>query len=397
MKSKPKPKLSIQSVGPLVSSDLEFGDLTVFVGPQASGKSIALQWLKLLTDTDAVKAQFIANGTDWAGSEKEFLTQYFGEGMSAIWQEGISGLTWNGQSIDLAKLVKRKASAGKERTFLIPAQRVLTLRDGWPRTFGDYGAGDPYCVRAFSEKLRLLMEEEFKVGAALFPQANRLKAEYRRMLSGSIFGGFSLSMVRTNSQKRLVLQSGDDALAYMVWSAGQREFVPLLLGLYWLMPPSKMPRRKEIEWIVIEELEMGLHPRAISTVLLLILELLARGYKVCLSTHSPQILELVWAWQLLRMTANAKPGQLLDILMAKRSKPLTDMAAKVLGKECKVFYFERGKPTLDITNLDPDSLQGAESTWGGLLEFSAKANETVAKAVANAPIRLEASKGGNHQ
>lgn len=381
----------MENVGPLLKADLEFGDLTVFVGPQASGKSIALQWLKLLTDTDAVKAQLIDYGTDWAGNEKDFLTLYFGEGMSAIWKER-SALSWKNKPVDLTRLLKRKASAGKEHTFLIPAQRVLTLRDGWPRPFGDYGAGDPYPVRAFSEKLRLLMEDEFKVGTALFPQANRLKAEYRKRLTQSIFGGFSLSMVRVHSQKKLVLQNEGNDLAYMVWSAGQREFVPLLLGLYWLMPPSRVPKRKDIEWVIIEELEMGLHPEAISTVLLLILELLARGYKVCLSSHSTQVLELIWAWRALQAASRPDPGQLLDLLAAKHSGPLLEMGAKVINKECKVFYFERGKTTLDITNLNPDSPHERESSWGGLLEFSGKANQVVAKAVANSKIERNGSR-----
>ena len=40
---------------------------------------------------------------------------------------------------------------------------------------------------------------------------------------------------------------------------------------------------------------MGLHPRAVSGVLLMVLELLRRGYRVCLSTHSTQVLEFAWA------------------------------------------------------------------------------------------------------
>ncbi len=383
-----KTRLSIRNVGPLVEADIEFGDLTVFVGPQASGKSIAFQWLKLLTDTSAVKAQLADHGTDWAGDDKDFMTLYFGEGMSSLWNSSNSKVEWDGKAVDLERLIKRKASSGKEKTFLVPAQRVLTLRDGWPRPFSDYGAGDPYSVRAFSEKLRLLMEDDFKVGTALFPQASRLKAEYRKALNDSIFGGFSLSMVRTNSQKRLVLQSEENNLAYMVWSAGQREFVPLLLGLYWLMPPSKIPMRGEIKWVIIEELEMGLHPKAISAVLLLILELLVRGYKVCLSSHSPQLLEFIWAWQTLKGISGIKAAAFLDLLTAKKSKPLMDMAAKALPKNCRVFYFERDRKTVDITSLDLASVQHAESTWGGLLEFSGKANEAVAKAVANSMDEL---------
>ncbi len=385
-------KLSIRNVGPLLHADIEFGDLTVLVGPQASGKSIALQWLKLLNDTGAIKAQLLDYGIDWARSEQDFLNIYFGEGMSSIWQSKKSELLWNGEPVDFGQLVRRKATSGVETTFLIPAQRVLTLRDGWPRPFGDYGAGDPYSVRAFSEKLRILMETEFKIGVPLFPRPNRLKVEYRDMLSKSIFGGYSLTMTRAHAQKRLVLHRADSNLPFtdlpfMVWSAGQREFVPLLLGLYWLIPSAKIAVRGKIKWVIIEELEMGLHPRAIATVLSLILELLARGYKVCLSSHSPQVLEFVWAWQIIRETPGSKPVQLLNLLGSRHSQSLRDVAATVIKKQCKVYFFENGRPTVDITSLDPAASDGVEASWGGLLEFAGRANEVVAQAVANASLK----------
>lgn len=86
----------------------------------------------------------------------------------------------------------------------------------------------------------------------------------------------------------------------MVWTVGQREFVPLLLGFYRLMQPSKVPRREKIGWVVIEDLEMGLHPRAISLTMLMVLELLWHGYRLCRSTHSPHVLNIVWALQTLK-------------------------------------------------------------------------------------------------
>jgi hypothetical protein len=173
----------------------------------------------------------------------------------------------------------------------------------------------------------------------------------------------------------------------MVWSAGQREFVPLLLGLYWLMPPAKVARRDKIEWVIIEELEMGLHPRAISAVLLIILELMTRGYRVCLSTHSPQVLELVWALEALRRH-QGKADDLLDLFEARHSQPLRSMAGQVLDKTSRVYYFDPTGPVRDITELDPASSEAQEASWGGLLEFSARANAAVAKAVANDPTYI---------
>ena len=43
-------RLEVQSFGPIGKVSIEFGDLTLLIGPQASGKSIFLQLLKLLVD-----------------------------------------------------------------------------------------------------------------------------------------------------------------------------------------------------------------------------------------------------------------------------------------------------------------------------------------------------------
>ena len=290
------PTLNIQNLGQIKEASLSFGDLTVLVGPQATGKSIALQLLKLMVDAGQVQDEMGRYGIDWSGKLPDFIDAYFGEGMHSIWRQGESAVKWEGKSVDLQKIAKRKRQKGDENLFFIPAQRVLALRDGWPRPFTDYSPGDPFAVREFSEKLRVLVEKEF-AGESLFPQTNRLKKEFRDLLERDVFSKFALKVDKVHSQKRLVLGNGNDndGLPYMVWSAGQREFVPLLLGFYWLMPPSKVSKRGDIKWVVLEELEMGLHPRAISVVLLMVFELLARGYRVCLSTHSSQVLDAMWA------------------------------------------------------------------------------------------------------
>jgi len=376
-------RLTLRNIGQIKEADLHFGDLTVLVGPQASGKSISLQWLKLLADTGLIQRQMKTYGLDYDGSLLQFLDVYFGEGMRSIWRED-SAIQIDGKALNTEWRISRLQPEKAEAAFFIPAQRVIALTNGWPRPFQGYSVGDPYTVRAFSEGLRLLMEREFTGSGPLFPKSNRLKSDYRALLQQTVFADFALSVDKVQAQKRLVLQAGDRPLPYMVWSAGQREFVPLLLGLYWLMPPSKVARRGEIEWVVIEELEMGLHPRAISVVLLLVLELMSRGYKVCLSTHSPQVLELVWALAALRKHKGSA-DDLLDLFEAPHSAGLRDIAREAVSKTSKVYYFDPAGTAKDITDLDPASSEAQEASWGGLLEFSARANETVAKAVANSP------------
>jgi hypothetical protein len=374
-------RLIIQNVGQIKKADIEFGDLTVFVGPQATGKSIALQLLKLIVDKGHVLAELKRYGLDWDGDVSQFLDIYLGEGMKSVWHES-SKLSFNNRSVDLPVLIKKQKKRKEEILFFIPAQRVLALRDGWPRPFTDYNPGDPFAVREFSEKLRTLMEQEFREGINLFPQERRLKVEFRKLVADAFFSTFKLNVDKHRSQKRLVLGIGENgnSLPYMVWSAGQREFVPLLLGFYWLMPPAKTPRRQGLEWVVIEELEMGLHPKAISVVILMILELIQRGYKVCLSTHSPHVLDVMWALRRLK-EENASPELLLEVFESSKTPPMKSLANKVFEKQSKVYYFDREGQSHDISDLDPGSDKSVESGWGGLSEFSGRVADIVAKAV----------------
>ncbi len=375
--------LKIRHLGQINQANITFGDLTVLVGPQATGKSVALQLLKLLVDTGQVQEKMSRYGLDWGHQLPEFLDIYFGEGMRSIWRPA-TYIQWEGKPVDLAQLAKRKRKYREETLFFIPAQRVLALRDGWPRPFTDYNPGDPFAVREFSENLRVLVEREFGSTNDLFPQERRLKKEFRNLLQQHVFSDFHLRVDKVRSQKRLVLgaEEGGESLPYMVWSAGQREFVPLLLGFYWLMPPTKIAKRGDIQWVVLEELEMGLHPRAISVVLLLVFELLQRGYRVCLSTHSPQILEAVWALRHLRIGGD--PDAVLNVFGAERTQAMQRLATTAMKKTVKVFYFEREMGvTRDISELDPSLEQVGDAGWGGLSEFSGRANEAVARSAAN--------------
>ena len=75
------------------------------------------------------------------------------------------------------------------------------------------------------------------------------------------------------------------------------------------MPSGKAEKKNNINWVVIEEPEMGLHPKAISALLTVFLELMRRGYKVIVSTHSAQILELIWAIRFIAKS-NSAPTRL---------------------------------------------------------------------------------------
>jgi predicted ATPase len=378
--------LRLANVGPIKGANVDFGELTVLVGPQATGKSILLQLLRLVIDTGPILRMLRKYGLDWK-NQGGFLDVYLGEGTRGLWTAN-SSLNWRGQEMNLAELVRRKKRPSSERTFFIPAQRVLALsRDGWLRPFTDYKAGDPYAVRDFSERLRELMESGLGRGRSIFPQPKRLKDEIRKMISRDVFHGFQLDLDQQGPQKRLVLRHGGavDKLPYMVWSAGQREFVPLLLGLYWLLPPTQSRRRGKIEWVIIEELEMGLHPRAIRAMLFIVLDLLWRGYRVCLSTHSPQVLDLVWALRALNKHG-ASPPHVFDLFELKPRVNTQPLAEKALSMDARVYAFDlEGGTTHDISELDPEAKNSHEAGWGGLTGWSGHITDVVTKVVAGGP------------
>ena len=359
--------------------------MTVFVGPQASGKTISLEFLKLVVDSGYVLEEMTRYGLDWSRRLPEFFDAYFGEGMRALWRDGQSEVWWDDRRIRLANVLHGAGERKAESAFYIPAQCVLALRDGWPQPFSAYSPGDPFVVRDFSEKVRLLMGEPGSNGT-LFPQPRRLKKEFRDLLDQHVFVGFQLRLQTERMQRRLVLSRGEQSLPLMAWSAGQREFVPLLLGLYWLLPPSRSPRRGKIEWVVLEELEMGLHPRAIDVLLLMTLDLVARGYRVCLSTHCPQVLEIIWALRHLKEN-RARPAALLGILQAPDTLPMRKLAETVMHKDFRVYYFNPvTRRAHDISMLDVDTEEAGDGGWGGLTEFSGRVNAAVANAVANAEL-----------
>lgn len=375
-------KITVKNLGQLISADVELGDLTVLVGPQASAKSIFLQMVKLTIDSKQILRTIRQYGFEWDKKPENFLSLYFGEGMQGIWTDK-TRVAVDDVPFEISKLT---AGRGKkeEKLFLIPAQRVITLRNGWPRAYMDYETGDPYVVRQFSERLRLLMEKGLGGGkGAIYPQEGRINKEFRTAINQSIFSNAEVRLDSSSMRKRIILRVGQNDLPFMVWSAGQREFIPLLLGLYALMPSAGAAKSSAIEWVVIEEPEMGLHPQAISSLLMLVLELLSRGYKVILSTHSPQVLEMVWAVRMLQETGSPSEN-VLGLFDLHKTQYLQNMAEQVLSKKFKTYYFDRqgqSVNTLDISSLDPNDVKDEIADWGGLTEFSTRVSEIISRAV----------------
>ncbi len=194
--------LKLKDIGQIVDADIRFGDLTVFVGPQASGNTIALEFLKLVADLGYVQGEMKRYGMDWSGRWDFFFDAYFGEGMRGLWRGDTSEVWWSGREINLTHWLRRVRIFKDESVFYVPAQRVLALRDGWPQPFSAYSAGDPFVVRELSERLRLFLDR--LVRAQLFSRrGDGSAATFARCSTALSSVGLSLRWTSSTSRDGL--------------------------------------------------------------------------------------------------------------------------------------------------------------------------------------------------
>jgi hypothetical protein len=373
------PTLSVESFAQLRKVEVAFGDLTILVGPQATGKSMVLQLLKLAVDSSRIAGTLRDRGFGWRG-RPDFCAVYFGEGMSEAWTEATS-VRFLGRPVSVPP---RRTTRDDPRVFYIPAHRTLSVAEGWPLGFRSYKPDTPFVVREFSEQLlELLTTRRGAEGDVVFPQRRRLKVQFRDLVDDAVFHGGQLKLLSDGPRRQFKLVYPNAEIAYMAWTAGQREFIPLLLGIYHLVPLGVHRKVEPIEWIVIEEPEMGLHTKAVQAVMLLILELMDRGYRVAISTHSTTIVELAWTLGQLR-ARQAAPGKLREVFGLDRARwDIDRLAARTLKKKVRVVHLDYDGDSVvsrDISGLDPDAADAAERTWGELLSQSVRANAAVADA-----------------
>jgi hypothetical protein len=375
--------LAIKNFAHLSDVCLEFGDLTVLVGAQGVGKSLALQWLKTAIDGKQIVAALRDAGQNVEQPEK-LVDLIFGVGMGGAWSAGTT-IKFDGRPLSRAAIKKR--GHGKEKVFFIPAHRAMLISDGWAAPFQKLTAETPVVARLFSQNLFDLFSPATK-GDKLFPLERVLKKQYRDLIDEAVFHGGTVGLEEdAHHAKRLKLTHGTAQLPFMTWTAGQREFTPLLLGLYHLLPPRKLIKQPDIDWVVIEEPEMGLHPQAVTVVMLLCLDLLWRGYRVVLSTHSPLVLTVVWMLGRLRET-HARWQRVCDAFGLDKSShgPLKKVAETALNKSkvLKTHLLSLDGAGLvrskDISTLNPADEDDDVSGWGGLAGFSSQFGETVRRA-----------------
>ena len=383
-------RLDISKFAQINKASVDFGDLTVFVGPQATGKSLVLQLFKFALDRPVIASRLKENGLTWDKSANfGMLSTFLGEGYDGAFSPKTK-ITLDDRPIFDDKI--NRSSSREPKVFFVPAQRVLTMSNGWPRPFMDFEAGDPFVARQFSQNILEAFTRGLGSGAApVFPPKDRLKAAIREKIERSIFHGGRLLLRNAGGRRRLIIQYDGERsdepieLPFFEWSAGQREFAPLLLGLYELLPAGKVGSHSYYKWVVIEEPEMGLHPDGINSVMLLAFELLARGYKVCMSTHSPYVLELIWAIKVLQKSKSPRRAKAILEALNIEGSGLKPLAEKLLKKSLQAYALtfdaDRQHQCTNISSFDLESGDPVIAGWGGVTNLSAVVSRAVARGV----------------
>lgn len=374
----PTDVLEVYNLAQIAHAKIEFGDLTVLVGPQGAGKSLLLQTWKLALDRGEIISILRDAGIAPANAG-ELLDAYYGEGMRAAWGSKTRVLV-NGEPLQPRKMLRAKNA--KPRVFFVPAHRALLMTEGWPSPFMRLKADTPTVARLFSQSLY----DRFTGNQAgdLFPVERRLKQSVRGLIDDAVFHGGKVRLEKAGLQTRLELGYGKTHLPFMTWTAGQREFTPLLLGLYRVLPARRQTKDPDIDWVIIEEPEMGLHPQALNAIMALVLDLLWRGYRVVLSTHAPLVLDVIFAIQSLRGTKQGA-RRLREAFGLPSTEDVRTFITEALKKSINTYVLEFDRHlrvrSRNISSLDPGSDDLATAEWGGLTGFSGKFGRAVADAV----------------
>lgn len=378
--------LKIKNFGPIKSVNVDLGDLTILIGPQASGKSLFLELFKLVQDKDYVtemlrRYNYILSKSD----ANPFLDYYFGEGLHSLFRENTE-IEYLDKYFSLKDLLKvsNDNQQCKESVFYVPAQRILGISDGRPKNFMEFDGSAPFVLKNFSETLRVFVQSGLGNPDVVFPMSSRLKDSVSMSIDKSVFHGAKVVMDQSSGQRKMKLHVGNVNLPFMTWSAGQKEFMPLLLAMYCLSgPPTSVINKENYKWVIIEEPEMGLHPRAIETVILQIIELMQSGYKVVVSTHSPTLLEFAWVYESLKnLSYEQLQEALCELFDIKKGGSTAKVFDGLQNKVSKAYFFSSSKDgvvSTDISTLDVGDENPMVAEWGGLSAFSGKASEVVSK------------------
>jgi hypothetical protein len=300
-----KEHLVIHNFGPIREAEMDVRDLTIFVGPQAVGKSLAAQVLYFLRGIEdlllpepkkPLEAALSALAW-WLGNESSVYT---GPGTLLSWApvepttETAQEIRWDGSGACLSSALEERLQTTQSRqedhqrakvyipagrtlySFLPPhslLSRVLVSKE-WPgyilRFYETLGRTIEWLWRKQQE------EEKDKPWFDNSPEAIFLRSRIDSVIKGQIHYG----------PGTVLLYVGQEQLRPETIAAGQMETWP-----FWaIVEAGIQTERLDLAQIYFEEPEAHLHPGAQRSVMEVVAYLARRNTRFLLTTHSPYIL-----------------------------------------------------------------------------------------------------------
>jgi len=312
-------RLIIHNFGPIQEADVRVRDLTIFVGPQATGKSLAAQALYFLANIGDLLSPNAKKPLEDALSALEWWfgnapSVYAGPGTLLCWdpigvgpvQGRMHEIRWDYEGPSISEALEQRVQeawqtetwrASSEMRVYIPAGRAL------------YSFLPPYSlfarsldqlqwpgyIRKFYETLgravRQLWEKQEVALSEISPEkAPFLQQRIDSIIKGQIRYGPDAILLETN-QKRL---------RPATIAAGQMEIWPFwaiveagLKSSSTFPPSSPITFSPPFTQVYFEEPESHLHPGAQRSVMEIVAALVQQGVRFLLTTHSPYILYAV--------------------------------------------------------------------------------------------------------
>ena len=306
-------RLSIRKFGPIQEADIEVRDLTVFVGPQATGKSMAAQLLYFMSGVEdtllgppGISTMIRDHDSDWDIQAitntalywwlGEKLSNYAETGTQLVWSSNASGdnrMNWSDPvrgevnsvfsarvkgyllGTDDLKPSPHQAQiyipAGRSLySFMPPAQALLTVRE---QQFPGY-------IRKFYSILEQAIRDVARARKSDLqadPLIKTAHARIKNVMKGDL---------RYEAHGDVLLKIQDKTFSPQSFAAGQMEIWPFFATLQSQVLAGEIDKTR----FYIEEPEAHLHPGAQLKVLEIIASAVQRGAQVVITTHSPYIL-----------------------------------------------------------------------------------------------------------
>jgi hypothetical protein len=296
-------RLIIRNFGPIREADIDVHDLTLFVGPQATGKSLATQILFFLRDIEYLLAGDVPRGDTARETVLSALQWWLGNDPSMYVQDKtvlnlVNGQTeykvsWRGEKISVSQALslriekaeqdRRKQSpkvyipAGRSLYSFLPPHYTPSLRfvQNWP-------GYNKLFYETIGDLTELLWHRQESNQLSLFDGSSEfqfLRQRMTRVLKGKM----------RYIQNTVALEIGSRRFPSVALSAGQMETWP-----FWAVVEAGMvPLGLNFNPIYFEEPEAHLHPGAQVTIMEVVAHLVDKGTNFLITTHSPYILYAV--------------------------------------------------------------------------------------------------------